>query len=134
MAVRGRKSAEEEKTKAIQVHERPRPPADLNPVAANEWNRVVNSVSADWFEPHHFTTLAACCSHVADLAEINARLAEAKGNPDFAVADYDRLLKMRERETRAVNAHMRSMRLTHQATYSSRKTLGDGKGGEELWQ
>lgn len=133
MSVRGRASAADEQTQVVEVRERPVAPEDLNPVAVNEWNRVINSVSADWFEDHHLTTLAAYCGHVSDLSEINALLEMWKGAEGRDVQEYDRLLKMRERETRAINAHLRSMRLTHQATYSAMKKP-PSQPGEKLWQ
>ena len=46
----------------------------------------------------------------------------------------DRLLKMQERESRAIAALLRSMRLTQQSRYSARKTVPSTPSGPAPWE
>ena len=129
-----RQSAADANTKAVAVMERPTPPQELTPDQCQEWYRIVNRLNADWFKPEHYSMLGQLCRHTAEANEIAERIQEAKANPNFSIADYDRLLKMQERESRAITALNRTMRLTHQSQFSKDKVNDNRGAGENLWQ
>ena len=111
----------------ISAHERPEPPPDLTLEQRLEWISVVNSLRADWFTPETFPVLAQYCRHVVEGRKV-AQLIQRLGEQDeIDVSDYDKLLKMQERESRAIAMLGTKMRITQQASYHPDKTKGKGK-------
>ena len=127
MGARGQKSSAELSIIQGEFGERPEPPEDLTPEQAEEWKAVVNRLAPDWFPRETHGILAQYCCHVVERKEIDALIAECKGNPEFSVEDYDRLLKMREREGRAASSLATRMRMTQQTTYDKSKKKPTGK-------
>lgn len=111
--------------------QRPAPPAELSPEQRHEWLAVVNRLPAEWFQPETYPLLAQYCRHVVSarrVAELVAALEEEMGKePEEgeskialmlgASKAMDRLLKMQEREGRAMSSLATRMRLTQQSTY-----------------
>ncbi|MBV8800719.1 MAG: hypothetical protein JO208_13030 [Alphaproteobacteria bacterium] len=118
MGSRGRQSADAQATLAVIEVRRPPPPADLSEAEALIWKDVVSSMPADWFRRAHAPVLAAYCRHTARAAllaqQVNAFKPEWLKEPG-GLERFDKMLAMAERETRALTACARSMRLTHQA-------------------
>jgi hypothetical protein len=89
-----------------------------------------------WFARSHEPLLAAYCRHVARADELDkvAREMIAPGS-DANLSDADRLFKMAERETRALIACARSLRLTIQSQMHPR-TAGRAAeaSGQPLWE
>lgn len=112
--------------------QRPAPPAELSKEQRMEWLAVVNRLPADWFQPETFPMLAQYCRHVVSarrVAELIGTLEDemSKEPPEGeskveamlgATRTMDRLLKMQEREGRAMSSLATKMRLTQQSTYS----------------
>lgn len=111
---------------AITALVRPAPPEHLTNEQADEWQAVVNRMPAEWFPRETHGSLVAYCRHVVQarrVAEvIEALQAEEPGSR--WLVDYDRLLKMQERESRAVAALARGMRISQQSHYSKEKKRG----------
>jgi hypothetical protein len=100
-----------------QALKRPEPPSDLTPEQSVEWVEVVNRLPADWFPRETHPVLVSYVRHIVaarHVAQLIAKLEKAK---TVDVDEYDKLLKLQERETRAITACARSMRLTQQTTY-----------------
>lgn len=101
---------------------RPEPPRDLPAEAAAEWRQIVDSLPADWFSGAQTPLLAQYCRHVAAARRvaqlIKKELADA-GGPYLST--LDKLLRMQERESRAISSLATRMRLTQQSTFSHRK-------------
>jgi hypothetical protein len=125
MGARGRKSTAELSTKApVLLNERrPAPPEGLTPKAAEVWKNVVGTAPLGWFSRAQYPILLAYCRHAARAetlaAEISAFQLEwlkAEGG----VERLNKLLAMAERETRAVTACARAMRITKQAQIEPR--------------
>jgi hypothetical protein len=117
MAQRGRRSAASLAVVATLPGQRPEPPVDLTPAQAQVWRAVASTKPADWFTADSHPLLAAYCRHVVAADRI-ARLIdnlEAEERPDLG--EYNHLLKMRDRESRAMVGLARSMRLTQQSRY-----------------
>ena len=148
MGARGPKPRHELITEASNVStmERPRPPSELNSQQVAEWEAVVNRLPADWFPAETHTMLAQYCKHKSAAIMVSSLIAEmevrdhaateGEENPDgeayFDLDAYDKLLKMQERESRAITALARSLRFTLQATYD--KSMKKGPSGPEPWK
>jgi hypothetical protein len=89
------------------------------------WCKTVGSKPRDWFKPESLELLTAYCKH-ASRARYFDDLIERTGPEDLD--QLGKLAGMREKETRAVLALARSMRLTHQAQHraDSKKTNTSG--------
>lgn len=120
MEGRGRKSAASltvVSSNPTQAYQRPAAPDDLTEEQAREWAAVVNRLPADWFPRETHPVLAAYCRHIVAGRHIAQLISKIEKGRSIEVDDYDKLLKMQERESRAVTACARSMRLTQQTTY-----------------
>lgn len=100
---------------------RPMPPAELGDEQKQEWLAVVNRLPADWFPRETHSMLAQYCRHVVAARRVAQLIESAEQSDPFAVEDYDRLLKMQEREGRALSSLATRMRMTQQSTYDESK-------------
>ena len=133
MRQRGRKTAlAVAQDTGITSQERPEPPVELTPEQRIEWITVVNSVSADWFPPETHGLLTQYCRHVVASRHIAELVSQAESGDEFSVLEYDKLLKMQERESRIIASLLTKMRLSQQSTYHPEKTKG-GKKGKGPW-
>ena len=124
---RGRKSAAEKQTaKLVSINggqpERPAPPADLNKEEMDVWNSVTKTEPPDFFATSAtLALLADYCRHRVAADRIGHIISEFK--PDWLKMEegatrYDRLLRMRDRETKAVLRCATKLRITNQSRYS----------------
>jgi hypothetical protein len=100
---RGRKSGAELSVVTPISASRPSPADDLSPEQAEVWRSVVTRLPQDWFPRETHDVLAAYCRHVTSHRYLTKMIAacEAAGiGGDDALKDYDRILGMRDRETR----------------------------------
>ena len=102
---------------------RPIPPEELTDEQAHEWRAVVNGLPADWFGRETYAMLAHYCRHVVSAKHVGELIEGYLTDPEFELEHYDRLLKMQEREGRALSALATRMRISQQSTYdkSTRK-------------
>lgn len=123
MATRGRRSSAS--LEAIVVApsaliERQRAPHDLTDEETEIWVAIVDCEPADKFSPATCPLLAQYCRHVVQARRIAELVEQATGDPELSVNDYDRLLRMQDRESRAISALATKMRLSQQATTNHR--------------
>lgn len=120
MAQRGRKSAASLAIVASLNDVRPEPPPELTGAQAAEWRAVTAALPAGWFRREQYGLLAAYCQH-ASAARLLAMMIDSFQAPWLAdpdgLARYDKLLAMRERETKSMASLATKMRLTQQARY-----------------
>ncbi len=122
MGIRGRQSrADLAVVTSIETVRRPPPPSELTDEQASEWQAVVDRLPADWFARETLPMLAQYCRHVASARRVAQLLASSELSDDFSVADYDRLLKMQERESRCLASLATKMRISQQSTYDPKK-------------
>lgn len=124
MTQRGRKSAAALAvvgTAAFEAIRRPEPPDDLTDEQSAEWWAVVNRLPADWFPRETHGMLAQYCRHVVAARRISQLIAASELDEELSVKDYDRLLKMQEREGRAISSLATRMRISQQATVRAEK-------------
>lgn len=119
MAARGRKSAASTEitiNNTVEVINRPNPPKDLTVEQSDEWNAVVDRMPADWFPRETHGLLTQYCRHVIAARRIAQLISKTEKAKAFDIDDYDKLLKMQEREGRAISSLATRMRISHQAT------------------
>src|SRR4249919_3863804 len=107
MGARGRKSSAEltlvQRAEEVLVVRRPNPPDCLSDDAAAEWREVVNTFAADHFPRATYPILEAYCCHAAQRRKVR-QLIENTEEGEGSVGEYDKLLAMHERESRALAA------------------------------
>ena len=136
MGDRGRKPASELalKDNVTVLSLRPKAPEDLTPEQAIEWDAIVVRMPADWFPRETHAVLVQFCRHTIAarvVANLVARMDALPLKEDgieadeyFAVDLYDHLLKMQEREGRALSSLATRLRITQQTTYDKSKKKG----------
>ena len=115
---RGRKSAED-LSAVTALPERPKPPKQLTKEQAKIWQRVVKRMPVDWFGEETHDLLSQYCRHVVD-AERVAKLID-EGAKQVSTDDLDRLLKMQERESRALASFSVRLGLAYSTAYEKRR-------------
>ena len=130
MGQRGKKSAASlsvVKPSSITAVARPDAPHDLAEDEAQVWLSVVNRMPADWFPTETHGLLDAYCRHAASvkhISELVDDLRNGKHQSEQWLQDYNKLMTMRERESRAMSALATRMRISQQAQYNHKKTTG----------
>ena len=112
---------------------RPKPPGELTEEQAAVWREVVDRLPADWFQAETFPLLAQYCRHVVSARRVQQVVATIEAEEDFDIAEYDRALKMQERESRCIASLATKMRIAQQSTYDQSKKKGSG-GVAKPWQ
>lgn len=137
MEQRGRKSADAlalQQFVGAAAVQRPDAPYELSDEQAAVWRAVVDSMPADWFGRETQDLLTHYCRHVVAARRV-AQLVNAleQGEGPIDSNEYDRLLKMQEREGRAMSSLATRMRLTQQTHYSAKKSR-EGRVAKKPWQ
>lgn len=105
---------------AIERVERVRPPSEMVDEEVEVWASVVNSEAADWFTSSTTPLLAQYCRHVVQAKRVAALIERATSDAELAVQDYDRLLHMQDRESRAIAMLATKMRISQQSITNHR--------------
>lgn len=122
MAKRGRPSsaALEISTPAMQAVDRLSAPHDLTDEETEVWVAVTDSWPADWFTPATAPLLTQYCRHAIRARQIAELIEKATSDPELSIKDFDRLLKMQERESRSISSLATKMRISQQSTTNHR--------------
>ena len=114
---RGRKSTGELSTVVVDQRFRapPEPPKSLSRLQAEVWRETCRRLPGDWFRDHHLALLRQYCRHVVAADRVASLIKHVESGEALELPDYDRLLKMQERESRICQALATAMRLTHQS-------------------
>jgi len=140
MAERGRRSAASLSVIAGSIDGRPQSPTNLNKAQAEIWDRTVANEAADVFKTAALQQLLKeYCRHVVSAEKLAAMIEATEQLPQMSpddLADYDRLLKMRDRETKAIADKATKLRLTNQSRYTPQAAATAAKKGTERkpWQ
>ena len=128
MQQRGRKSAAELAiAPVVQVEPRPVAPRELTDEQAAEWDAVVSRMEAEHFTRERWALLAQYCRHVVAARRVAQLVAAVEGLHDLDLDEYDKLLKMQEREGRALSSLATRMRLTPASEQDRRKSAREKK-------
>ena len=68
--------------------------------------------------------MAQYCRHVVAARHVAQLVARMEDGDDIDIEAYDRLLKMQEREGRALSSLATRMRMTQHSTYDAKKGKG----------
>lgn len=116
------------------------PPSELSDAQAIVWIDAVASMPGDWLTRGSFPVLIEYCRHVcrARLLEMQISKFEIEWSKvEGGLERLDKFLSMAERETRALSACARALRLTPQAQMHP-KTAGrrsnENRTGKRPWQ
>jgi hypothetical protein len=127
MEKRGRKSAASlEVVHGVSAVRRPAPPVELTDEQAAEWTAIVERMPADWFPRETHPMLSQYCLHAVSQRKVSTLIENLLAQDEFSVDDYDKLLKMQEREGRAMSSLATRMRISQQAQYNKDKKKGGG--------
>lgn len=123
------------------IDRRPDAPVDLTEMEADVWDRTVAHEAADVFGTAALQQmLKDYCRHVVAAERlgkvIEGHMASPGGEDAISLKDLDCLLKMRDRETKAIADKATKMRLTNQSRYTPQAAATAAKRGAERkpWQ
>jgi len=97
---------------------RPAPPKDFEPDEAKVWRQVVDAMPADWFPPETHVMLEAFCRQAVSLAFLNKTIAQLQKGPKPNMAEWRKLVSVRQSESKIFSMLATKMRITHQSTYN----------------
>jgi hypothetical protein len=134
MGVRGRVSSAALAVAPIDIVPRQRPPHELTDEQTEVWAAVVNSQPADWFTPATVPLLSQYCRHVITARHVAEMIERAVADKNFLRDEYDKLLKMQERESRAIATLATKMRVSQQSITNHRGNKKTISGEKAPWE
>lgn len=81
---------------------RAEPPGRLSEVEANEWRAVVGRMPDGYFPREMEAMLVQFCRHVAAAERLQVLIQAMEAEPQFNLAEYDKVLRMRRGESDAI--------------------------------
>jgi hypothetical protein len=103
-----------------EIDGRPKAPADLTPFQREVWERTVANEASDVFKTAALQQLLKeYCRHVETADRLAKQVDRATGEgSNMELGEIDVLLRMRDRETKALADKATKLRLTNQARYT----------------
>lgn len=133
MGQRGRKSGASLSVIAGSIDGRPQPPEDLTSDQRDVWIRTVGSESADFFRSAASQQiLKEYCRHVISAGKLGRMINTIEAMDILTPTDgaaYETLLKLRDRETKALSDKATKLRLTNQSRYTPQAAATAAKKG-----
>lgn len=117
----------------IEAVRRPDPPSELTVEQAEEWRAIANSMAADHFTRETWPMLAAYCRHIVAARHVAKLIENCESGNTIDVEEYERLLRMQEKEGRAISSLATRMRLSQHARYDAKKKTG-GATRKRPWE
>ncbi|WP_194475577.1 hypothetical protein [Bradyrhizobium sp. CCBAU 53338] len=115
------------------------PPAELTDAQAMIWRDAVGSMPGNWLTRAAHPILIAYCRHACRARLLEMQIAQFEvewTRVDGGLERLDKLFAMAERETRAISACARALRLTPQALMHPRtagRRINDLPAGPRPW-
>jgi hypothetical protein len=118
---------------------RPQSPSDLTEFQRGVWDRTVANEAADVFRTAALQQLLKeYCRHVETADRLSKQVDRATGEgSNLSYQDIDCLLRMRDRETKALADKATKLRLTNQSRYTPGAAATAAKSANEAkkpWQ
>lgn len=113
------KALEESGTLGEFIPARPDPLEGLTREQRDEWKAVVDRMPEEWFPRETHQLLAQYCRHACEAKFISGMLRAHKVDPETSgewLDQYGDLLKLQEREGRAMSSLATRLRITQQST------------------
>jgi hypothetical protein len=136
MKQRGRKSAASlslVSPSGVEVIKRPEPPDDLTDEQSHEWRAIVNRLPADWFPRETHGLLTQYCRHIVAARRLSDLIEHIERKDTIDLDEYDKALKMQEREGRAISSLATRMRISQQASFTDKTPKGKA-GIDKPWE
>ena len=116
----GRRSAASLSVVAGTIAGRPKAPPDLTEFQAEVWDRTVANEPADQFKTAALQQLLKeYCRHVETADRLSKQVDRATDvGSNLELSEIDTLLRMRDRETKALADKATKLRLTNQSRYT----------------
>lgn len=132
MGSRGRKSKTDLAIVTPTVTDRPEPAPGLTEEQTFEWLRITNSMPADEFTTAQLPMLEQYVKHRVEARHIGQMIADVTGgdSDELDIVRYDKLLKMQERETRA----LASLAVRLGIAKTTKATSGSGNVTRKPWE
>lgn len=136
----GRKSAAALSVVAgTEIDGRPRAPSDLTPFQAEVWERTVGNEAADVFRTAALQQLLKeYCRHVETADRLSKQVDRATDvGSNMEMDELEKLLRCRDRETKALADKATKLRLTNQSRYTPQAAGTAAKKGQterKPWQ
>ncbi len=134
---RGRTSVAEitaPKAATIEVMQRPKAPHELTDEEVEVWASVTQAMAADWFDAGSLPLLTQYCRHVVRARHVAEMIDRSMGAAEpISLEDYDRLLKMQQRESAAIATLATKMRICQTSTINQRGNKKTSTG-RKPWQ
>jgi len=110
------------------TQQRPSAPDHLTDEQRHVWNQTVNGLPADWFRQEALPLLEQYCRHAVSGQKLAQLINNLECSEDFDLDSYEKLLRMHEREGRALSSLGTRLRITPQSTYVPHKSKSKGVG------
>jgi hypothetical protein len=117
----------------LELIERPSCPPDLGDEEREVWLGIINRMPADWFPTETQPLLTQYCRHVVQARKVAELIQRASGDPNLEISDYERLLKMQDRESRGISSLATRMRISQQAIHDREHKKGNARP-RKPWQ
>lgn len=139
MDQRGRKSAAALSIVAGSIDGRPPAPSDLTEGQREIWDRTVANEAADVFKTAALQQLLKeYCRHVETAARLSVQVDRATGEgSNMPMDELEKLLRCRDRETKALADKATKLRLTNQSRYTpgaAGTAAKNGASARKPWQ
>lgn len=103
-----------------EIVERADPPDELSDEQAIVWRAVIDDKPADWFDAAALPILAQYCRHVVASRRVAALIEDATARDAIDIGELEVLLRMQDKETKAIATSATKLRLTPQALSNHR--------------
>ena len=134
----GRKSAAALSVVVSNIDGRPRAPHDLTEFQADVWDRTVANEAADTFRTAALQQLLKeYCRHVETADRLSKQVDRATDEgSNMSIEELEKLLRCRDRETKALADKATKLRLTNQSRYTPGVAGTASKAGaaKKPWQ
>ena len=115
-----------------------RPPSELTDGQAQVWRNAVSGMAGDWLSPGAQPILIEFCRHVCRARLLEAQVAQFElewVKVEGGLERFDKLLAMAERETKAITACARALRLSPSSQMHARTAARKvtGPAGKMPW-
>jgi hypothetical protein len=134
----GRKSAAALSVVVSNIDGRPRAPGDLTDFQADVWDRTVANEAADTFKTAALQQLLKeYCRHVETADRLSKQVDRATDEgSNMSIEELEKLLRCRDRETKALSDKATKLRLTNQSRYTpgAAGTASKASAAKKPWQ
>lgn len=115
---------------------RPPAPTELTVEQATIWKETVDRMPADWFPTETHPLLIQYCRHVSEARFIASKIAIVRADASkVSVERYELLLRLQDRESRAIATIATKLRLTPQSRYTpTRAETSQRRDGGDAWR